>query len=391
MHDRITSVDVFLFERPRDTAYLGKPGSGETMIGDKYVVRGFNGTVYPLIDRSIVVRLRDAQCVEGWGETYGLIAPDAVASLINDLLGPYLMSLPAQNPAETWDALYALQRNRGYWGGFLADAIAALDIALWDLHARADNKSLQAALGQPGAAQLPGYVSGLPAGTRAERLTMAQGWKDEGFHAVKIPISHTDNGDVAGEVAALRETLGPDHKIAVDMHWAYSAEAAINLGHALAPMNPWFLEAPVAPEDVDAQAAVAEGIPMPLALGEEWRTDWDYKPRMRSNACSIVQPEMGHTGITQFMRISRMAANAGAQIIPHATIGLGIFMAASLRAALAAGASCHEFQHTIYHRNAKLLGGAATCSAGRFEIPDTPGIGVVPLEEAFDFLTVIKD
>ncbi|MBR9763152.1 MAG: mandelate racemase/muconate lactonizing enzyme family protein [Rhodobacteraceae bacterium] len=387
MHEKITSVEVFLFERPRDTAYLGEPGTGEVMIGDRYIVRGFNGTVYPLIDRSLVVRLRDASGREGWGETYGLIAPGAVAALIQDLFAPYLMQLAPMRPDQAWDALYALQRNRGYWGGYLADALAALDIALWDLFAQAGGQSLQGALGRSGAGQLAGYVSGLPAPDRRGRIEMAEAWKARGFDAVKIPISHTEAGDVPGEVAALRAALGADHRIAVDMHWAYTAEEAISLGAALEADAPWFLEAPVAPEDVAAQAQVAAGISMPLALGEEWRTDWDYRPRLEARACSIVQPEMGHTGITQFTRIARMAQGAGAQIIPHATIGLGIFASASLRAALAVGADCHEFQHSIYTRNAELLDGAAPCKDGHFHIDDTPGIGVRPNRAAFDHLT----
>ncbi|MDT0684393.1 mandelate racemase/muconate lactonizing enzyme family protein [Roseicyclus sp. F158] len=391
MRERITSVEVFLFERPRDTAYLGAPGADEVAIGERYVVRGFNGTVYPLIDRSIVVRLRDASGAEGWGETYGLVAPRAVMEIIRDLFAPYLEALPPMDPGETWDALYALQRNRGYWGGYLADALAALDIALWDLHARAGGQSLQAALGRPGPGELPAYVSGLPAPDRAGRIEMAERWAADGFDAVKIPISHTENGDVPGEVEALRAALGPDHRIAVDMHWAYTAEEAIALGAALAPHDPWFLEAPVAPEDVEAQARVAAGLPCPLALGEEWRTDWDYRPRAARNACAIVQPEMGHTGITQFARIAKLATERGADIIPHATIGLGLFMAASLRAGLAAGAGCHEFQHSIYGRNAALLEGAAVCESGRFTIDDTPGIGAVPAPDAFAFLTRIDD
>jgi galactonate dehydratase len=98
---------------------------------------------------------------------------------------------------------------------------------------------------------------------------------------------------------------------------------------------------------------------------------------------------MGHTGVTQFMRIGRAAREAGAAVIPHATIGLGIFMAASLRAAVALGTEAHEFQHTIYHRNGELLAGASACDEGRFIIEDTPGHGVSPLADAFRFVTQI--
>lgn len=388
MHKKIKSVDVFLFERPRDQPYLGS-GEEEVQLGEHYVVRKFNGTVYPLIDRSIVVRITDADGVEGWGETYGLIAPKAIAALINDLFGPYLIALDPMKPDVAWDALYDLQRVRGYWGGYLADALAALDIALWDLYSKSLGQSVQTALGGGGHGRLSGYVSGLPGSSKAGRLEMAQSWKDKGFDGVKIPISHSDDGDVVGEVESLRVGLGDDHKIAVDMHWTHSAQSAIALDAALQPFNPWFLEAPVKPEDIAAQEAVCEGINAPLALGEEWRTEWDYLARQ--NACQIVQPEMGHTGITQFMRIAKMANANSAQIIPHATIGLGIFMSASLRASFASGAVAHEYQHTIYDRNAALLEGAAVCEKGYFEIPDTPGIGISLQADAFNYLTKLND
>jgi galactonate dehydratase len=387
MHNRICQIQVFVFERDRKEAYLGSLGEGEFALNANHVVRRFNGTVYPSKDRSVVVKLTDADGAVGWGETYGLVAPKAVAAIIDDLLGPYLKSLPPDTPDCAWDALYDLQRVRGYWGGYLADALAALDIALWDLHARCAGHSLQAAIGVPGPGVLSCYVSGLPPKTTAARVELAVAWKERGFDAVKLPISATDNGDAVGEFAALREALGPDHKIAIDLHWKFAIDETIAMDRDLAPYDPWFLEAPVKPEDIAAQIAVGLAIKAPLALGEEWRTEWDYIPR--ATACSIIQPEMGHTGITQFMRIARRAKAIDCRIIPHATIGLGIFMAASLRTAHAMGAESHEYQHTIYDRNSELLDGAAACSGGAFQIPDTLGHGVEPNAEGLKHLTEI--
>lgn len=384
----VEKVEIYFFERPRTQPYLGG-AEGEIVLGDRYVVRIFNGTVYPLNDRSIVVKVVNRDGVVGWGETYGLVAPKAVAAIITDLFGPYLTSRTFDDPAAVWDGLYSLQRVRGYWGGYLGDALAALDIALWDMHARAANVSLQAALGRAGGGRIPGYISGLPAKDKAARLAMAQSWKERGFGKLKIPSSHTDNGDIVGEFESLRKGLGDDHAIALDMHWVHTAESAIKLAHDLVPYKPWFLEAPVPPEDVETQRAVAKGSPSPMAIGEEWRTEWDYS--LREECCAIVQPEMGHTGVTQFLRIAGRAKRLGAGVIPHATIGLGIFMSASLRAALVAGASDHEFQHTIYDRNAELLEGAAPCTNGSFDIPDTPGHGVTPTDDAFRFMTRLDD
>jgi L-alanine-DL-glutamate epimerase-like enolase superfamily enzyme len=390
MASPIKSVELFVFERPRETAYLGDLRPGDVRLGSNYVVLGFNGTVYPLSDKSVLVRVRDADGVEGWGETYGLVAPRATVEIIKDLFAPYLLASAPQAPDAVWDKLYGLMRVRGYWGGYYADALAAVDIALWDLFGRQQSKSLQGLLGANGTMQLPAYVSGLPTPTRPQRLELAHEWSGRGFHSVKLPISATDNGDVAGEVANLRAGLGPDHRIAVDMHWAYTADQAIELARELEPHRMWFLEAPVEPENVTAQAEVAAGISMPLALGEEWRTLWDYLPRRAAGACSIVQPEMGHTGVTQFMRLGWAASEAGAAIIPHATIGLGIFMAASLRAASSIGAEAHEFQPTIYHRNGELLTGSSACESGSFTVEDTPGHGVVPNADAFRFVTEIN-
>ena len=69
--------------------------------------------------------------------------------------------------------------------------------------------------------------------------------------------------------------------------------------------------APVAPEDLNGQAEVASKVATPVALGEEWRTVFEARPRFERRCLSIVQPEMGHTGITQFMRIARLAEAFG--------------------------------------------------------------------------------
>src|SRR5206468_9424909 len=110
---------------------------------------------------------------------------------------------------------------------------------------------------------------------------------------------------------------------------------AVQLADALAPYRPAFIEAPCAPEDIDGLAFVAAHARIPVAAGEEWRTVFEYRPRFERRAMSIVQPEMGHTGVSQFMQIGRMAHAFHCRVMPHASIGVGIFMAASLHAAAA--------------------------------------------------------
>jgi galactonate dehydratase len=171
------------------------------------------------------------------------------------------------------------------------------------------------------------------------------------------------------------------------MHWAYSTDEAIGLVRRMEPHGLWFAEAPVRPEDVDGLARVARSVSTAIAAGEEWRTVFDAVPRIAREAVSILQPEMGHTGVTEFMRIGHYAQAHHLEIIPHATIGTGLFLAASLHASAALSAvACHEFQHSIFEPNRRLLDGDMDCAAGAYRLPTGPGLGVEPSKEALRLL-----
>ncbi len=118
MTDRVKSVDVFTLTQSRDKPYLGDYGADEQPNKRGYFVRKANGTVYPIFDRSIVLRIETRSGIVGWGETYGIIAPGAVAAIINDLLADFTIGRDPSDPAALYDDLYDLMRVRGYTGGF---------------------------------------------------------------------------------------------------------------------------------------------------------------------------------------------------------------------------------------------------------------------------------
>jgi galactonate dehydratase len=171
------------------------------------------------------------------------------------------------------------------------------------------------------------------------------------------------------------------------MHWAQTAEGAVSLIRAMEPYGLWFAEAPVRTEDAEGLAWVARNVSTAIAAGEEWRTVYDMVPRVAKRACGIVQPEMGHKGVTEFMRMGHYAQAHHLEMIPHATIGIGIFMAASLHASSALQAvTCHEYQHSIFEPNRRLLAGDMDCREGFYTLPTGPGLGVEPSEEALSLL-----
>jgi galactonate dehydratase len=108
---------------------------------------------------------------------------------------------------------------------------------------------------------------------------------------------------------------------------------------------------------------------------------------MERRAMSIVQPEMGHTGISQFMQIGRMANAFHMKVIPHASIGIGIYQAASLHATAALpNAPMHEYQHSVFDRNLRYVDTTMRCEQGFFTLPQGPGLGIAPNPSVWQFL-----
>ena len=186
MTDKVASVQAFSLTRKRETPYLGEARKGEAANAKGYLVRSGNRTVYPVFDRSILVRVATVADVVGWGETYGLVAPGAVGAIIDDLLAEFTIGRDPTEPEAIYDDLYDLMRVRGYTGGFYVDALAALDIALWDIAGQIAGKSVASLLGGPVRDRVPAYVSGLPEATLAKRVALARHWQDQGFVAFKF-------------------------------------------------------------------------------------------------------------------------------------------------------------------------------------------------------------
>jgi galactonate dehydratase len=373
----VASLEAFAVSIPRDVPYLGPLGPGESVNAKGYIVRRGNRTIYPSTDMSVLVRATAGDGTIGWGETYGIVAPQAVLAILRDVLFPFVEGRDARDAEAIYDELYDLQRVRGASGGYYGDALAAVDIALWDLAARQAGVPLCEALGGARTRTLPAYASGLPRATLAERVDLARNFFERGFRGIKYAgvVSHEG---VVRELYALRAAL-PDADLMADLHWRYTADEAVALAQQVQDARPYFLEAPCAPEDIDALAKVAGASPVPIAAGEEWRNAFEANQRLAHAPLAFVQPEMAHTGVSQFVRVAQLAHARGAGVVPHATIGVGIFLAASLHAS-ATLASCpyHEYQHSVFDRNLAHVDTTMRCDAGFYTLPDGPGLGVVP-------------
>jgi galactonate dehydratase len=382
--DAIVKVESFIVSIPRETPYLGPLREGERINERGYLIRKGNRSIYPSTDMSVLVRVTAESGAVGWGETYGIVAPQAVKAIIDDVLAPVMIGRDPGEPVVLHEDLYDLMRVRGFFGGFYVDSLAGVDIAVWDLFGRITGRPLASLLGGQRHAALPAYVSGLPRATLQERCDLARDWVAKGFHGIKFAAAVSDEG-ILPEMAALREAVGPGVDLMVDLHWKFTAGEAVRLIRKLEAHDLFFAEAPCEPEDIEGQEIVARAIGCPLALGEEWRTAFEYRPRFERRCMSIVQPEMGHAGVTEFLHIGRLAHAFHVDVVPHASIGIGVFMAASLHATAALKrVPYHEYQHSIFDKNLRFLTGDMGCAAGRYEIPSGPGHGVAPSEAVWE-------
>ena len=385
-NDAIVKVESYIISIPRETPYLGPLREGEFVNEKGYLIRNGNRSIYPSTDLTVIVKMTGESGKVGWGETYGIAAPEAVKAIIDNLLAPVIIGRDPTTPVIIHEDLYDLMRVRGFFGGYYVDALAGVDIAIWDLFGKVANLPVSALLGGKRHNTLPAYVSGLPKATLQERCDLAIEWVAKGYKAIKFAAAVSDDG-VVREMESLREAVGPDIELMVDLHWKFEASEAIRLIRKLESHNLYFAEAPCQPEDMEGQVRVARGIGVPLALGEEWRTAFEYRPRFEARAMGIVQPEIGHTGITEFIQICHMAQTFHTRIIPHASISVGIFMAASLQATAALNrVPYHEYQHSIFDRNLMFTTGNMSCSQGHYQIPDGVGIGVEPTDALFNYI-----
>lgn len=384
MADLISRLETFLVRVPSSEPYIPSGEATDALQARGYDISPVNRTLYPVEMKSVLVRVTTSQGLTGWGETYGLCAPLAVKALHEDIVEPFIVGRDPQDVQLIWEDLYDLMRVRGYTGFYL-DALAAVDIALWDILGKRLDVPISVLTGGRRRNEIPSYVSGLEGDTLSARVSNAGQWVADGATGFKLAATRCD--DLEAELSALREALGPAVALMVDLHWQHSAGDAARRIKQLERHDLTFAEAPCKPEDITGLQSLSRRVSVPIAAGEEWRTVYDAMPRLSSGAVSVVQPEMGHTGITQFMRIAQAAQAHHAYVAPHATIGTGIFLAASLHASCSIrNLTMHEYHPRIFDDAKTYLNVPLVHENGAYRVPVSPGLGVEPSEQLLSYV-----
>lgn len=299
------------------------------------------------------------------------------------------------DPEELWRDLYVGTAMTGRRGA-LVSAIGAVDIALWDLRGKAAGVPTWQLLGERARDRLTPYASLQPEVGSIDRYVESMvAWavraRDLGFSAAKLeatfegPYAHAGlHGPldwIVDTVRAVREAAGPEMVLMVDVQYAFAdVERALACCDALAPFDIYFLETPLWVDDLDGYAELRRRSPVRIAQGEWLSTHHEFAQLLERECVDVVQPDIGRVGgLTEALRVCRMAEERGLTIIPHAwKTGISVAVAAHL-ATVTPAMSYFEFlpaELCESRLRRELTVDELVYRDGRLGIPQQPGLGV---------------
>jgi D-galactarolactone cycloisomerase len=333
-----------------------------------------------MTNRPAVIVRAEGGGIAGYGEVwcnFPTCGAEHRASLLQSVFQPWVVGKEWSSPAQAFAELCARSHRLALQAGEpgpIAQVIAGIDTALWDLAARQAGVPLFRLLGGS-RARMPAYASGInPDGA----LQQAEAARAAGFRAFKLKIGFGRELDLAN-LAALRARLGADAPIAVDANQAWDLDEAIAMSEALARHAPLWLEEPLAADSpLEDWQRLAAASPIPLAAGENLR-DAAFDAAIAAGALRFIQPDLAKWGgITACLPLARRIDAAGLCYCPH-FLGGGIGLLASAHLLAAAGG---DGLLEIDSNPNPLRDGLATpfpaLEDGDFVLSEQPGLGVAP-------------
>ncbi|MEQ1776748.1 MAG: mandelate racemase/muconate lactonizing enzyme family protein, partial [Burkholderiales bacterium] len=261
--------------------------------------------------------------------------------------------------------------------GMVMEAISGVDIAIWDVKAKALGIPVYQALGAV-RSSVRGYASGGWApGNEAE--AELGGYAAKGFTAVKMRVVGRDGFSIENcvrRVEAARRGIGPNVELMVDAHASLETPVAIRLAKALEPYNIAWFEEPVSPDNHAGMAEVRASTRIPIASGEREFSRYGFRSMIEQKAIDIAQPDVARAGgLTEIRRIAALTAAHDIRLAPHAW-GAGVLFAASIHVAMSA-ANCHilEVSQGYMPMMNELFNEPYDIRDGYVHAPDRPGLG----------------
>jgi L-alanine-DL-glutamate epimerase-like enolase superfamily enzyme len=263
-----------------------------------------------------IVRLTDDDGVIGDGFTWTVgVGGRAITALIESEVIPRLLGKEA-SPRPRWYELWHALHDAG-GGGLTTIALGAVDIALWDLLGKQQGRSLTQMLGACRRA-IPAYGSGVDLNLSIDELEdECRQWVARGYRAVKIKVGAATLAEDRRRVATVRKAIG-DLPLMVDANQGWDTSAALRACRALQEFDLTWVEEPLIADDLFGHARLRACSPVPIAVGENLYTVYDFNRYLASGACDYIQPDVARVGgITPFLDIAALAGTWNVPLAPH--------------------------------------------------------------------------
>ncbi|GLW64015.1 dehydratase [Actinomadura rubrobrunea] len=322
----------------------------------------------------------------GVGETRMLGHTDALLGYLAEAERRHIVG---SDPFDVEDLVQRMKYgDYGRAGEIVMSGIACVETACWDIVGKALGQPVWRLLGGKVRDRVKAYANGWYTVARtpddfhaAAKKVVERGYralKLDPFGAGRLELDHEETMRSIALVEAVRDAIGPECELLVEMHGRFSPATAIRVAELLEPYAPGWLEEPVPPENLKALAKVSARTRLPIATGERVHDRFEFRELFELQAADIVQPDVGHFGgIAEVRKLAATAETHYVQVAPH-NVGGPVLTAATLHLGV-----CVPNFKILEHFNdfadapiKKVARGLPEVVDGYFAVPEAPGLGV---------------
>ena len=343
----------------------------------------------------LIVRIQTDEGIEGIGESSMLSSDPIVVSLIQEWSENYLVGKDPLAGQVHWTRLH--QDNLGRGGRLYSTVLSGIDIALWDLRGKILGVPVYQLLGGPFRNKLRGYANGWYTNPASPDLIAEEAKKvvEMGYTAMKFDpfgkiayttISPEEAQLSVDRVAAVREAVGPNVDILIEVHARFNVYTAVGLAKRMEQYRPFWYEEPVSQENTNEMRQVRDRINIPVATGERLYLKFPFFDLVKNEAVDILQPDICNAGgITELHKIGSMAEAQHVMMAPHNTnSAVGTVASFHLDTAMP-NFLIQEYHAEFYEPHYfQVVQGLPRQKDGYVNLPEGPGLGISLDNELLD-------
>lgn len=322
----------------------------------------------------LFAEIRTESGYEGIGYSYALRAGGQGLFAHAKEVAPDLIGEDPNDIQRLWTKLVWAGASVGR-SGISTQAIAAMDIALWDMKAKRAGLPLAKLLGSfRESVKCYNTSGGYLSSSTEEIIANAEASIGRGIGGIKMKVGQPDLREDLKRVAAMREALGVDVPLMVDANQQWSRHAALRAGRALEEFDLTWIEEPLDAYDVEGHATLTRELDTPIATGEMLVNVDEHENLIRSRSVDIIQPDAPRVGgITPFLKVMALGERSGIRMAPHFAMEIHVHLSAAYE--LDSWVEHFEWLEPLFDERMDIRGGAML-------VPRRPGLGITLSEQA---------